>query len=316
MKKVFKITPEAIKGILFSFVISISLWIFTTLNSEYTTYIKVPLAINPPERLSIAGTVPDKIDIQITATGWQILNLSFFPKTSVCKINFDRVDVQGNKLILTKNELLKGLSLSVNAKVHDVIPAILTFEVGQVAEKIVPVISRIKITTRENFTLVGKPVIKPDLIVVRGEKEILDKINAWPTKWLTLEDVYQPLDIEIPLLDTLHALVSLNTDKVRLYADVDLTCEKELLDVPVRIEGGELPENHSIEPRILKVVVRSGVNNLVSKDLSSVVAAIPYQEIAKDTIGILTPRIDLPDGIKLLYTNPAYVFHWKKSVVR
>lgn len=316
MKKVFKITPEVLKGVLFSFVISISLWIFTTLNSEYTTYIKVPLVIKPPERLSIAGAIPDKIDVQITATGWQILNLSFFPKTSVCTINFDRADIQGGKLILTKNELLKGLNLSVNAKVHDVIPAILTFEVGQIAEKVVPVIPRVRIITRENFTLVGKPLIKPDLVVVRGRKDVLDGINAWPTKWLTLEDVYHSLDIEVPLLDTLHALVSLNVDKVRLYANVDLTCEKELLDVPVSVEGGELPENHSIEPRILKVFVRSGVNNLASKDLSSIVAVIPYPEIIKDTVGILIPKIDLPEGIKLLYTEPAYLFHWKKSIVR
>lgn len=316
MSKATKTAPEMLKGILFSFVISISLWIFTTLNAEYTTYIKVPLFVKPPERLSLAGNIPEKIDVQITATGWQILNLSFFPKTSVCIVHFTRTDLQGNKLILTKNELLKGLSLSVSAKAQDVMPSILTFEVGQIAEKVVPVVPRVEITTRDNFVLVGKPIVKPDLVVVRGKKEILNEINSWQTKLLILEDVYRSLDIEVPLLDTLRSLVSVNFDKVRLLANVDLTCEKGLLDVPVKIEGGELPEEHNIEPRFLKVYVRSGVNNLVASDLSAIVAVLPYAEIIKDTIGILLPKINLPDGITLLYTEPAYVYHSRRLKVR
>jgi hypothetical protein len=117
MKKIkAKLTQENIKGILFAFLISFSIWVYSLMNSHYNFYFKIPLKIIAPEKFSISGRIPEELDVLISATGWQILNLSFLPKTSNCTINLNQNEIVNNKIILTKNDFLKNIQLSVNAQ--------------------------------------------------------------------------------------------------------------------------------------------------------------------------------------------------------
>ncbi len=307
---------ENLKGILFAFLISISIWLFTLMNSEYRFYIKVPLKIVPPEKYSISGKVPEKLDVLISATGWQILNLSVFPKTSNCIINLSQNETINEKVILTKNDFLKNLSLASNAKALDVNPPSITLDIGVIGEKIVRIEPEIEIHPRENFIVVGKPIVKPDLVVIRGRKEVLDKIEEWKTKHILLDDVHKPIQLDIPLSDTLRSLISLSFEQVKLIVEVDLKAEKEILDVPVTIEGGNLPEGHILEPNFLKATVRSGINKLIESDIVSLEAKVSYSEIKYDSIGIIIPKINLPEGLSLVSLEPPYLYHWKRIRAR
>lgn len=307
------VQKEKLKGILFAFLISISIWIFTLMNSEYHFYVKVPLKIVAPEKYSISGRVPEKIDVLISATGWQILNLSVFPKTSNCLINLSQSEIINEKVILTKNDFLKNLSIAANAKALDVNPPSITLDVGVIGEKIVRVEPDIEIYPRDNFIVVGKPILKPDLVVIRGKKEILDKIDEWKTERILLKDVHKPIQLDIPLSDTLRSLVSLSYEQVKLFVDVDLKAEKEIFDIQVTIEGGNLPEGHILEPKYLKATIRSGINKLIASDIISLEAKVSYFEITNDSIGIISPKINLPEGLNLVSLEPPYLYHWKRT---
>jgi hypothetical protein len=104
----------------------------------------------------------------------------------------------------------------------------------------------------------------------------------------------------------------LSTEKVTLLADVDLQAEKEILDIPISIEGGSLLSEHIIEPKLLRAVIRTGINKLIQTDIPTVEAKVSYQELISDTTGIITPRITLPDGFYLVSLNPPFVYHWKR----
>ena len=313
MKKIkAKLTQENIKGILFAFLISFSIWVYSLMNSHYNFYFKIPLKIIAPEKFSISGRIPEELDVLISATGWQILNLSFLPKTSNCTINLNQNEIVNNKIILTKNDFLKNIQLSVNAQALDVNPSTITLDVGTIVEKVVPIVADVIIHPRENFILIGKPIVKPDLVVIRGRKELIDQIDVWKTKRVALEDVFEPLRKEIPLSDTLRSQISLSTEKVTLLADVDLQAEKEILDIPISIEGGSLPSEHIIEPKLLRAVIRTGINKLIQTDIPTLEAKVSYQELINDTTGIITPRITLPDGFYLVSLNPPFVYHWKR----
>lgn len=305
------------KGLVFAFIVSFFIWVYLTLNSEYITFVKVPLFVEAPSKFSLAGKIPEYIDVQIIATGWQILNLSIFPKTTSCFVQISEETISPDKKILiTKEDFQKGLIFSTSVKVLEIRPTNVVVDIGTIAEKLVPILFNGQINLRENFTIVGQPILQPDAIVIRGRSEILKDIDYWKTEPIIFQDVFQPLKTEIPLLDTLHSLISISRKKVNLIADVELTCEQEIVDVPVKVVGGAIPSMHSLEPQFVSVVVRSGVDRLSQIDLSNLEAKVKYSELLNDTLGIVIPHIKLPYGVELVRIDPPFLYHWRTNKVR
>lgn len=305
-----------IKGLVFAFIVSFFIWIYSSLNSEYVTFVKVPLLIEVPSKWSLAGRIPDRIEIQILATGWQILNLSFFPKSTSCLVQISEEAIeQDKKILITKDDFQKGLILSASAKVLDIRPASVMVDVGTISERVVPIIFSGEIYPRENFVVIGKPILQPDAVIIRGRSEILENIFEWKTKPIVFNDVFHSFKTEIQLLDTLHSLISLARDRVNLIVDVDLIAEEEIIDIPVKVEDENLPIGHKIEPKLITIVVRSGVNRLSELDLSSLEAKVKYNDLINDTLGILIPQVKLPYGVELLQMDPPYLYHWRTQKV-
>lgn len=314
MKKFFNTLN--IKGFIFALIVSFSIWIYSTLNSEYVTFVKVPLVIQVPPKWSLAGRIPDQIDVQISATGWQIINLSYFPKSSYCLVHISEEEIRQDKQILiSKDDFLKALVLSASAKVLDIKPSNVLVDVGTLSEKVVPIVFRGEIYPRDNFTIVGNPILQPDAVKIRGRSEVLDKIESWPTQYVIFNDVFHLIQTEIPLLDTLRSLVSLAREKVDLLVNVDLICEQEINDVPVKIQGGTMPSHQKVEPRFVTVVVRSGVNRLSEIDFSTFEANVDYTDLIKDTLGMIIPVIKLPFGVELLKIKPPFLYHCRTQKI-
>ncbi len=311
MKERKKNKGESLKNVVFALLVSFSIWIFSILNSEYSISIKVPLNIVTPEKFSISGKIPEKIDVLVSGVGWQILNLAFLPKTSNCNIIIDQSELINKQIIITKNDFIRGINLGINAKIIDVSPGSLLIEIGKMAEKVVPIELNISITPREHFVVVGTPVVKPEFVTIRGPSEVIDKIDKWHTSKVFLDDVSRPLQIEVPLSDTLHSQISKSLSKVLVYVDVDFAAEKTIYDIPVRIEGGNLPEGHLIEPKYVTATIRSGVNKIIETDLVTLDAKIFYNQIINDSIGIIKPHIEVPKGTTLIGIDPPYLYHSK-----
>lgn len=304
---------DKFKGIIFALVVSFSIWIYSVLNSEYSIIIKVPLNIYAPERYSISGKIPEKIDVLVSAVGWQLLNLTLFPKSSVCNVAIDQSSILSDKIQITKNDFIRGITLGVNAKILDVSPTSIFLEIGKMVEKVVPIEPDIFVKPRDNFIVVGEPMIKPEFVTIKGRSEVVEKIDKWKTSKVYLDDISKPLQVEVPLSDTLHSQITLSISKVLVYIDVDFAAEKVIHDIPVRIEGGTLPQGHIIEPKYVKATVRSGVNKLIESDLIVLDAKVDYSQIINDTIGIVKPLIEVPNGMTLILVEPPYLYHSKVS---
>lgn len=309
IQRIFK--KDNIKGILFALVISSSIWIYAVLNSEYNIYIKVPLNIIPPEKYSVSGKIPEKIDVLISGIGWQILNLTFLPQNATCNVKLEESEHLNDKIFITKNDFIKSTTLGVNAKILDVSPSSLVLEIGKMVEKVVQVEPDITINPRENFIVVGKPIVRPEFVTIFGRKEIVEKIDKWRTSKVILDDVYKPMQIEVGLNDSLRSQLTFNIPKVMVYIDVDLAVEKTIYDIPILVEGGSLPEDHIIFPKQISASVRTGVNKMIESDIVFLDAKVEYSEIIKDTIGIVVPKVVAPYGLTVLSIDPPYLYHWK-----
>ncbi len=305
----FRRINENTKGLLFAFVVSITIWFYSVLNSEYNIYLKIPLMIIPPENYSVSGKIPEKVDVLVSTVGWQILNLLFLPKNISCNISLEQFDKFEENVILTKNDFIKSINLGVSAKILDVMPSTLTINIGKMVEKVVPVELDIDIKPRQYFTVVDKPIVKPELITIKGKSNIIENIDRWKTVKVFLEDVHKPMQLEVPLQDTLHSQITSVPTKVMVYVDVDLALDKIIYDIPIRIEDGSLPPNHILEPRYINVAIRGGINKMIEQDFLVLDAKVKYSQVITDTIGIIVPQVEVPPGFTLLSIDPPYLYH-------
>ncbi|MFN3780643.1 MAG: hypothetical protein ACK4SO_00535, partial [Candidatus Kapaibacteriota bacterium] len=167
----------------------------------------------------------------------------------------------------------------------------------------------IDIKPRQYFIVTEKPIVKPELITIKGKSNIIESIEKWKTVKVTLEDVYKPMQLEVPLKDTLLSQITPVPTKVMVYVDVDLALDKVIYDVPIRIEEGSLPPNHILEPMYISVAIRGGINKMIEQDFLIPDAKVTYSQIINDTIGIIVPQVEVPPGFTLLSIDPPYLFH-------
>lgn len=294
-----------------SLVLAACLWVYSNMNIEFVTFVKVPLVVKLPKTRAVENPMPPDISVEVRGSGWQLFNLMYLNSTASCTIDLSVEKLKGAEHDISQGEIIKGLQNFGNVQAIDVIPHSLNLQLGYFGEFLIPVNSRVDIIPREGFIQVGKLEIKPDLIFIRGYNRIVKDIKSWNTISLQIEDVYKPLTMIAPLSDSLNNLVELSQKAVKINADIQLAAEQTFHDVEIRIKGGNLDNGHRIVPDHLNITLRGGIEQLGKISQESIKATIDLSAINNDSTGIIIPEISVPDNIQVLSYEPRYVYHFK-----
>jgi hypothetical protein len=293
-----------------SLLFAMALWVYANLQNENTVAtIKLPLTVVLPPNRAIENQIKPEVYVQVKGMGWALFNLIFFNSSARCYVDLSRENIQSTNYEISRNDLLRSLQALSNVQAIDVYPQNLLIQTGKVGEYAVPVRSIVKIIPREGFGIIGDVVIKPDIIVIRGNERTVSKIESWATKPVILSDVYDSLNIQIPLSDSLANIVSLSQPTVTLVADIEQIAEITIPDVKLNIRGGTLSENHKIIPAQVSITVRGGIGRIESLTPESITASLDYTQVIDDSTGIIMPKISVPENIKVLQVDPPYLHH-------
>jgi hypothetical protein len=173
----------------------------------------------------------------------------------------------------------------------------------------VPIFSSIELVPREGFTLVGTIRIEPDSVVIRGNEAMLQTIQKWQTSPLKITDAIQSFRFETSLVDSLQNHIALSQQTVVVSGEIQQTAEITFDDIPLEILSEPQQSLHQVFPNRISVTLRGGAEQLAQLSASSVRALLEYQNIAKDTTGIINPIISLPPSLTLLNITPPYLRH-------
>ncbi len=293
-----------------SVLFAIALWVYTSLNGDYITIIKVPLSVNLPEN-RILEAIPEKeISVKVSGTGWQIFNLLFFSSSKNCVIDLTDVKAKDDYYTVTRNDILNGVQGMINVEPMDVFPYHFDLKTGLVKEHFVKVLPRVSITPREGFMIIGDIKVEPDSIIIRGSDKTIAEIRNWPTVELDASNVYESLSVPLALLDTLKGTVEISETKVTISANIQQLADITVDDVKVQVRNGANIKGHLIDPQIITVVIRGGVDQLSDFSPESVSAYIDLADLKTDSTGILIPKIIYPDSLTLVGAYPEYVYHY------
>lgn len=306
IKKLF-----ASKAVIGSVLLAVALWSYTSLSDTYISLVKLPLIINLPEDRAIEVNPPERISIEVRGSGWEIFNLLFFNTAAKVEIDLQKTKIRDSIYRINRNDIIKNVFHLTNLQAIDVVPQQIVLYTGSKISKEVDVISNLKINPKEGFIVIGEQQLSPGKITISGNKKIIDDIENWRTKHTVIKDVFSDFQINVPLQDTMQNIVELSRSRVLISAEIQQAAEMVFYDIPVKINGGSLPDNHLISPSIIRVKVRSGIEELDSLLPDQIEATIDFGEIINDRTGYIKPDIKVPENIDLIGMEPDFIHHKK-----
>ena len=191
-------------------------------------------------------------------------------------------------------------------EIVDVLQEDLSIALGEIEEKITPIIPKIKIRTRDGFTLVGELKIEPKEVLVKGNKKALQSLISWQTDNIVYTDVYKSFEKEVNLSSDMGAIFDIKPNKVKISAIIQQVAEREYYDIPIKINGPDA-DNYKIIPNIITVELRGGVEDLAKLDWQSIKANISVADIKNDSTTFIKPDITFPGNAVLLNSEPKYL---------
>lgn len=293
-----------------SLLFGIALWVYASMNGNYSAWMTVPLELNLPENRALEKPVQDTMAVEVRGSGWNLFNLIFFNNSKKIKIDLSGTTIRDSILQLKRQDFLKGIQAFEKVDVADLLPESINIETGLITEQKVPVVPRVQIIPEQGFTVVGSIVANPDSVIIRGNDRLIKQIKFWRTQEQIFKDQTVNLDSKVYLDDTLQNVVKLNTQVVNISAKIQQVADIRFDELPVEIVNGALPKLDLLQPAFVDVWISGGIDVITNLDPSKIKVTLDYSQITSDTTGIVIPRIEMPPDVKLLKMDPPYIYHY------
>ncbi|MDD4226037.1 MAG: hypothetical protein PHU98_06575 [Mariniphaga sp.] len=291
--------------------IAIVLWFLNALEKNYTTNLSYSVKyVNPPDKLFLANTPPDKFDLQIEAHGFTLLRYKLtFPFTPL-KIDLSdlnqSMESKENPISIPGDYLIRQISNQVSKEISiiDISPKTISLFFDSLKTRMVPVIPRVTLGFKPQFNLRGLLSVEPESLKISGPASIIDTIQFLYTD----PEVFQNLDRETEKMVLVHtpSNTHISEEKVRLLLPVEKFTEKAVT-VPVVLLNK--PENTKIKlfPPQVTVSFMVGLSDYGKLSAGDFTAAVSYDQIVAGNTTLDVYIDSKPPFIQSLKTSPGSV---------
>jgi hypothetical protein len=247
---------------LFCVLISAFLWLMMSLSKEYTIEINFPVTyINSPADKVIANRLSETIDIEIKASGFNLLIYKLKQKPEPLEI-----DIKDSKPLSIKNHyyLLPNLRIdkitpqfSSDIKIIKIYPDTIFLNFSKKISRIVPVKANVKIAFDKGNLQTDSIKLSPSFIRISGASDLVDKITYVETEPLNLKNSSDSLSRKLNILRT-PALKLVEMSQLTVQATVHVTKYTEAsIDLPIIVEN--LPHGFGLKIFPDKVSIKYNV---------------------------------------------------------
>jgi len=270
--------------IVISYIIALGLWVMVNLDYEYNLNLKLQLTSGEiAEGLALVAPLPESIDVSVSGVGWNLLNLYNSPPEIPVNLAEEFVDMT--------QQVATVISGYQNISLIRVQPTILNVDVEQRVSKKVPVQLSWSIDFMDQFNLVGKPLLRPDSVVVSGAVSRVDTISVWPTMPYSANEVRENISSAVKLISPPN-VISLSHTEIMLTARVSEYTEGELR-LPLVIRG--LPRGREVVFNPSTITIRYSVPidfYQRTKEVPPFGAFVDYDDLINNTTGLVTPEVE------------------------
>ena len=286
--------------VIISLFFSFILWGSISLSKDYYITVDVPLkVINFHNGYSSGTKLPDKISAKIRGNGWKLIAVNLGAESEYI---ISAGNDTGRKYINLYNYLSENQWLSYDMEVIDLIPDTLSLYIEKVSEKKVKIEPRLDLEFKLGYGLANEVKLSPDSAYVTGPLSYLKNINSIPTNEIKLSEL-DARTVEQTGLKELPGM-TYNVNSVTLTLDVQKIVDKNYDNFPVSVI--DIPGDREVVllPNRISVGVRGGINILGKLSEDDIKTYVYYRDVVLDTLGSVTPHVEIPPNTTLIYTKP------------
>ncbi|MGF1636763.1 MAG: hypothetical protein ACFCUU_06795 [Cyclobacteriaceae bacterium] len=258
-------------------------WLFNALNKNYTTRINQPVIYEyNTDTLIAISRLPNELPINVTGTGWQLLQRNLSIKTTPIRIPF--LSPLETKY-LTRPELLQFAEdqitdLTVNYIARDT----LKVNIDRKVTKTMP-LAIDSLVVLNNYIFASEVSIEPDTVVFTGPSSIMDLFQETLVLEIPPKDLNTNFDQRIKLETFISPLIKSNPESVKVKFELIDFVDAEL---EVRVEKINFPQDVELHLDIEKVNVTCRIPRNAKDDLNpylfGVIVDFEYLDASDSTI--------------------------------
>lgn len=271
---------EKLKVVVLCIIISTTFWFFSALNkSDYVTQINYPIKVVYNDSLYVAlSEIPDKLPLEVTGGGWDLMTRSFGFSMSPLVIELDN-PVRDNYRLASnlRQDIAPQLDpVSINYILKDS----LIFNLDERATIDVEVVfdsTQIKLAPNRKVT--SSILVEPNRLIISGPKSMLDTIKRPIIISAGDSEFSKNVDQKFSIKNFGTDLISTNIEEITVKFEVTelVRREVELPINPINFKN----TNNSFEPNRVVVSYDILVNETRSVDSLNLVLSADYAKLKK-----------------------------------
>jgi len=283
-----------------SLVLAIILWLYVTAQQVEVQTFKVPIELaNIPDDLVLSVKTFEEADVSIKGARIDLLMLRFFGKLKTVVDCSDakvgRINMHLSPAALTLPEKFDIRNVSIDN------PRILVLEFEKLVTRSVPVKIAYKGEVPKDIIIIGKPIVVPEKVEIRGPKRLVSSINVVNTEEIDLRGRKKKFSEEVPVR-TNRSELEVKPQKVWVEIELSHRAVRTLTNLPPTL----LQDDESIfvdySPKTVSLTIEGPeeiVNNVAKDDVSIIIDVT----MKKEGTYRVEPQVIVPKGIEKFWLD-------------
>lgn len=284
------------------------LWVVRALNRNYKYSLHIPVKFeNLPANKIIIGDLPEKLDVDIKASGLRLLFISNKNFDTPLPIDFYSLknNYKSQAYSIGLNNLNLKSILNFDVDVLKIKPDTLFFSSDKGKTKTVPLKANLSIQCIDGYDVVSKPFLNPSYMLITGDSAEISKIDTIYTQRLNLKDIHENYSSPVRLIKP-SSNVSFNIKNAHLSFEVDKITEAKI-KVPITINNNSSNKKIKLIPDYINVTYLVSMRNYDLVTDGAFKAQIDYRSISKKDKKLKVMLSSFPSEVKIKNISPSHV---------
>ena len=213
-------------------------WLFTKLSYVYRSTLSVELVYEIPKDKVLSSPPPALLEIDVEASGWELLGLHFRSKKYVIDVSLTDNLPKTLNAITIKGKIARQLPEDVT--ILELRPDLIQLSPEALATKTIGIILDNQVKLEDQYHFKDSLSIAPEFIEVSGPASIINDFDSWITLPLVKKKVQTSFKTVVGIKPHPNANVQFSPSEVNVEALVEQVTEKKL---EIEIEKRGVPDS-------------------------------------------------------------------------
>lgn len=289
--------------------ISAVMWFFTSLSSEYSETIKVRYKYTEmPENKVVTKNLPEETEIEIKATGFELIDYKWFGVVPVIEINIKKDAVIKNNVLSFNSKIIRNIlknKLGQNVSILNDRLSNRTYKLALLSKKRVKVEPDIEINLPPQYQVFDEIKVSPVYVKAYGAKLFIDTLKVVFSEKAIFDNIKETSSKYVKLKK--YNSIKFIPDSIKITVPVERFTEKIIkADINVINKPGNIKVQ--LLPAFVEIKFNVSFNDYQRIMPEQFRVIVDYNLIKKAKSNKISPRlIKHPKGIENIRISPKNV---------